>query len=137
MNLIINNRRRISDLQKDFSEAFPFLKIEFFTKAHAYKSVNERGDIITGDKPIGSIRTNNQDGVIELIETRTVAEFEDQLRIQFGLFAQVFRKSGNVWIETSLTDEWTLGIQNKEGYELSRPISYKKYPDESSGMEQE
>jgi len=36
-----------------------------------------------------------------------------------GLFAEVFRKSGNVWIETSLTNDWTLQQQNLEGEEIS------------------
>jgi hypothetical protein len=37
----------------------------------------------------------------------------------YGLSVQVFRKSGNVWLETSATDNWTLRQQNNEGAELS------------------
>jgi hypothetical protein len=32
---------------------------------------------------------------------------------------QVFRKSGNVWLETSATDAWSLKQQNQEGMDLS------------------
>jgi hypothetical protein len=32
----------------------------------------------------------------------------------------VFRKSGKTWLETSVTDDWTLKRQNEEGMELSR-----------------
>jgi len=38
---------------------------------------------------------------------------------RFGLAAQVFRKSGRVWLETIRTDNWTLNDQNKHGRELS------------------
>lgn len=137
MYLIINNHRKISEIQKEFSEAFPFLKIEFFSKPHGYKAGNERRDLIKTDSTLKQIRNKNAEGKVSLLESRTVMDFEFELRETYGLNAQVFRKSGNVWIETSLTDEWTLGIQNKEGLELSQPLSKKKYPDEATGMEQE
>jgi hypothetical protein len=36
-----------------------------------------------------------------------------------GLYVQVFRKSGKVWLETTATDNWSLYKQNEEGQELS------------------
>lgn len=47
-----------------------------------------------------------------------VSELEALLS-KVGLPAQVFRRSGNVWIETSLTNDWTLAQQNYEGELLS------------------
>jgi hypothetical protein len=41
--------------------------------------------------------------------------FQDNL----GLYVQVFRKSGKVWLETTATDNWSLFKQNEEGQELS------------------
>ena len=37
----------------------------------------------------------------------------------YGLGVQVFRKSGNVWLETTVTDSWTLKEQNDQGESLS------------------
>jgi hypothetical protein len=37
----------------------------------------------------------------------------------FNLSVQVFRKSAGTWIETSVTDDWTLKQQNDEGKDLS------------------
>ena len=52
-------------------------------------------------------------------QNETVSTLENELWKNFGLSAQVFRKSGNLWIETSLTDSWTLEQQNREGFEMS------------------
>ena len=37
----------------------------------------------------------------------------------FGLSAQVFRLSGDVWLETTSTDNWTLEEQNSTGQEAA------------------
>ncbi len=53
---------------------------------------------------------------------RTIAELEEEFKARFDLPVQVFRKTGNVWIETSLTQDWTLAQQNREGETLSKNI---------------
>jgi hypothetical protein len=42
----------------------------------------------------------------------TVGELEQSFRDIYGLATQVFRKSGNNWIETTETVDWTLEKQN-------------------------
>ena len=49
----------------------------------------------------------------------TVTDFENALMDQFGLSAQVFRRSGNIWLETTITDYWTLKQQNEHGREIT------------------
>ena len=46
-------------------------------------------------------------------------ELEKIFKDQFGLAVQVFRKSGNLWLETTMTDNWTLQQQNNHGKEIS------------------
>jgi hypothetical protein len=48
-----------------------------------------------------------------------VVELECLFEDQFGLFVQVFRRSGNLWLETTVTDSWSLQKQNEQGKELS------------------
>jgi hypothetical protein len=48
-----------------------------------------------------------------------VSELEQLLGNRYGLGVQVFRKAGNSWVETILTDSWTLEEQNNEGQVLS------------------
>ena len=99
MELIIKNSRKLSDMQRDFNEAFPYLKIEFFSKPHDTKKASLGKDRINSDRTVKSIRTKSVEGKINLTESRTVAEFEGELQSIYGLNVQVFRESGNVWIE--------------------------------------
>ncbi|HEX4851927.1 MAG TPA: hypothetical protein VFV08_14025, partial [Puia sp.] len=65
-------------------------------------------------------------GAIQLDEKQKVGDLEAELKRRFGLNAQVLRRSGNSWIETSLTDDWTLEKQNKEGEMLyNTPVQTK------------
>ena len=50
----------------------------------------------------------------------TVNELEQRFSDVYGLGVQVFRKSGNVWLETTVTDGWTLEQQNKQGESLDK-----------------
>ena len=53
----------------------------------------------------------------------TVTELERQFRELYGLHVLVFRKSGKVWLETTVTDGWTLAEQNNQGEALSALIA--------------
>ncbi len=44
-----------------------------------------------------------------------VGEFEQKFLAKYGLNVQVFRKSGNLWMQTTATDSWTLAEQNRKG----------------------
>jgi hypothetical protein len=71
-----------------------------------------------------------RNGTIELSDYMTVGELENILRTEFGLSAQVSRKSGILWLETTMTDKWTLKQQNDHGKELSEPVTHhNKYTD--------
>ncbi len=67
---------------------------------------------------LGLCRKMHNEGIVDISIDKTVAELESELWIKFGLSAQVFRKTGSVWVETNLTDAWTLERQNIEGQEL-------------------
>jgi len=110
--------RSISDVQNDFARAYPFLKIDFY-------KVNGKVKYGTAEKldKLALLRSCNifQDGEIELYDSMTVLELERKLREEYGAYAQVSRKSGTLWLETTMTDNWTLKQQNDHGRELSEP----------------
>jgi len=60
-----------------------------------------------------------QKGDLLIEETMSVADLEKAFKDQFGLMAQVFRRSGNIWLETSITDKWSLKQQNELGKEIT------------------
>lgn len=75
--------------------------------------------LVTHDTSLSELLKVETNAEYNFSADTTVSTIEQDLEVKFGLHAQVFRKSGNVWIETTLTDSWTLAHQNEEGQELS------------------
>ncbi len=119
MEILITDSKTINEIQKEFSVEFPFLKLEFFDAVPKEDKALPKSKMHSNEKQIGAIRKKHNEGKVAVEKNETVSSLEKKLWKNFGLSAQVFRKSGNVWIETSLTDNWTLEQQNKEGYEMS------------------
>ncbi|HRN58379.1 MAG TPA: hypothetical protein PLL71_18090 [Agriterribacter sp.] len=113
MYLHISTEFPISDVQKAFSNTFPFLKIEFFK--------NRRGadHLLPGDHSMLEAQQKIREGSIEVTGDMKVSELEQALDKLFPLHAQVFRRSGNIWLETTMTNDWTLAHQNEHGREIS------------------
>jgi hypothetical protein len=108
MQLTINNKSRISEIQKKFSEIFPYLKIEFYKIPHKEGMGTPEKYRWTEDKQMNEIRTELNEGIVNLLPGLTPTVFERLLREKFDLYVQVLRKSEKEWIETTSTDDWTL-----------------------------
>ena len=119
MNLHIEPNRLISDIQKEFNKTFPFLKLEFFYNKNQSRSKISGKEIIPHNKKIGEEQKIIADGDIVINDEMKVNELENIFQQKFALSAQVFRKSGNLWLETTMTDNWTLLQQNNHGREIS------------------
>jgi hypothetical protein len=129
MKLQINNTTKFKDLQKKFSQAYPFLKIEFYKKPHGEKELSQKKDIIPIDQTIRKESKLFKPETLDINQDRTVAEIENEFFKKFGIALQVSRKqSGNLWIETSRTDYMTLQRQNEEGEDMNRQVlAHKQY----------
>ena len=68
MHLNIAPNRLISDIQKEFNEAFPFLKIEFFKTKSFSRSDFMAHQIIPSNRKIGDGQQSITDGDIEIAE---------------------------------------------------------------------
>ena len=119
MHLHIAPGRLISDIQKEFNQAFPFLKLEFFSNRSFSRSNFSANELIPSTRKIGDSQLVKKDGDLEISADMKVAELENKFKTDFNLAVQVFRKSGNLWLETTMTDSWTLQQQNKHGMEIS------------------
>ncbi len=122
LKILISDERKLMEIQKDFTLFFPFLKLEFFKAPHKIGDGSAKHLLLDSNKLIKDCRSSRPTLHIEIKESMTVDQLEQLLFENFGLAAQVFRKSGNVWLETSATDNWTLLQQNNEGAELSTQI---------------
>ena len=119
MKIHIHSTDKLEVVQRTFSSAYPFLKLEFFARPHAKGRPTEKQFIINAKRTVDSCNPELTDATISIPTAMTVYEMEQLFQDRLGLFIQVFRKSGKVWLETTATDDWTLFKQNMEGKELS------------------
>src|SRR5690349_8685616 len=66
MFLEINDQSTIKEIQHRFSEEFPFLKIEFYNKAHKKGEGSLGEDKYSHHRRIGEIRTKHHAGSLKL-----------------------------------------------------------------------
>lgn len=134
MKLTIAPDQTIARIQEDFQSAFPYLKLAFFSKPHkAFKSSHAKFLITDPHKKLGDLLKPDLSGVVGVFPEMHVWQLEQLLEKEFGLHVQVFRKSGNTWLETSVTDHLTLEEQNAKGkaaehiqFEFVDPIDYRE-----------
>ncbi len=119
MKININDNRKIFAIQEEFNMMFPFLKIEFFSKPHKVNGPSAKKLMKHNSKTLGECRTIHNKGEITITPGLTVSDLEQRFQDVYGLNVQVFRKSGKIWLETTVTDGWSLDEQNKQGEALS------------------
>lgn len=120
MKIVINDSRKIADIQDEFHKNFPYLKIVFFSETHKPKCETSKALMMHSNKTVGECRTKHNQGTIEIVPFMSVTNLEQYFNNVFGLGVQVFRQSGRAWLETTVTDSWTLDEQNKQGEALSK-----------------
>jgi hypothetical protein len=111
----IYNSKLLKDLQKEFSQVFPYLKIEFFKTPHHEKEGSSESDIWDTELAVSEVNPTIKAGGISLEGKMLVRGFEKIMDEEFGLSVQVYRKSHGSWLQTWMTDIWTLDEQNYRG----------------------
>ena len=125
-SITLNPTTHVEEIKSAFSAIFPYLKWEFFTAPHKAKEGNTKKDMVAGNPKVCDLTDLKGNIQIDFSEQTTVQELEKKIEDQLGLHIQVFRRSGNIWLETTVTDEWTLSFQNEQGKELSEQFDRKK-----------
>lgn len=118
MTLRIEHNSSVADIQHTFSLEYPYLKIEFFEPCHRSVPPRKRKGV-SGETALGNIGKILSPADLEFNEETSVAELEEKFQEMFGISVQVYRRAGNIWIETNITDKWTLKHQNEQGRQLS------------------
>ena len=134
MILDITPESSMGSLQTAFLEAFPGLKLAFFSKPHReFKGSAAKFLLQDREVPLSQLSSKLQAGKLEIGPETVVMDLEQEFEQKFGLHVQVFRKSGNIWLETSVTDNLTLAEQqikasNSENIhqEFVDPLDYRE-----------
>ena len=119
MEFKIEAGRPFEEIQKEFNNVYPYLKIENLGSNNSARN--------NPVKKSCSCRKNNMNKVATncaciINDDTTVADIVNQLCEKFGLCVTVLRKSNNLWIETFLTDSWTLEKQNRAGEQFNASL---------------
>jgi hypothetical protein len=117
MKISISNSSLVGEIKRQFSLGYPFLKLEFLIPQR--QSVKGGHQVIASDNTsLGHIQPAMSEGAMIVEDTTTVGELESFFKNHL-LDVQVFRRSENLWLETTMTDAWTLKKQNSHGKEIS------------------
>ena len=115
----IEDRKTINEIQKEFQSHFPYLKLEFYNAEHKEGKGTLDSMKLNVNTTIGESRTKHNSGEVSIHGNQKVSTLESNFRNFFGLNVQVFRRSANLWLQTTVTDEWTLSEQNETAMEFS------------------
>jgi hypothetical protein len=123
MELTIDKQLSIEKIQRAFNMQYPYLKLMFSLKPELSKGLTESININYSKKPIEKHKQIKHNQSLVVNPEMTVKSLEHEFHSLFGLSIQIYRKSGTVWLETTLSDSWTLEEQNKQGEILSKRIN--------------
>ena len=126
MTITINDKINLYKIQEEFSSLFPFLKLEFYKKVIQRGIVEPRQPIQNMDATLSECRTVFNKETVVISPDMTVTELEKNFHDIYGLSTQVFRKSGNVWLVATVTDNWTLEEQNRQGEMITKQVNERK-----------
>jgi hypothetical protein len=115
LDMTIQDDKTIQDIQSEFNNKFPFLKIEFYGHEHGDHEGSPQSDKLSDAITIDQARTKKTEGDLSIHPNQKVSTLEQNFHDIYGLNVQVFRKSGTVWLQTIATDNWTLQKQNEKG----------------------
>ncbi len=132
--LLIDGKQTVMGLQKAFNRQYPFLKLEFIRDKINKSNRQLKPVLIAPSEMISHVLDKKVTGKIEFNSDTTVNELEQKFLNDYGLYVQVFRKSGNVWLVTTSTDDWTLGQQNEEGKSLAMHFNIEEEIPEDHDM---
>lgn len=120
MKIILEDKLTLVSVQKEFNDMFPYLKVSFFliTKS-ALEGNSTQKSLEKSTKTFGEFRKTKSENIPIITPDMTVSELENQMKNEYGILAQVYRNSGRMWLETTVTDSWTLREQNRQGESLN------------------
>lgn len=113
--MIITDEKKLSDIQEEFRNKFPNLKLEFYRTKHDAGEGNPEQEKLLPEKTIREVRTTHTSGDLSIDGHQKVSTLESNFQEKYGLNVQVFRHSNGIWLQTTATDHWTLAEQNKKG----------------------
>lgn len=121
MQLNILDDTSVKDVQYQFNNFFPFLQIRFFKNTCCSLHTSCTSANVQDDEPVKGLMKINCPLQLHINRETRVCDLMKSFS-DCGLRVQLYRKFGTFWIQTSLTDDWSLERQNQEAQILNMPI---------------
>ncbi len=104
----------LKSIKDQFSAKYPHLKIEFFDIKHAVGEASPKELVYDEAFRIKDIRKEGAMIPVSIHGNLKTSTLEKIFEEELGIFIQVYKKSNNVWIQTTATDDWTLSQQESD-----------------------
>ena len=127
MHIEINDSISLREIQEVFSDFYPYLKIEFYSKRHKKYEASSEASQIDPNVLIGDIKATHVSGVLEILPFYKISEVEREFQQRFGLSAQILRKENRGWEQTTGMDDLTLKEVNEIGRNSSDEFIVEDY----------
>jgi hypothetical protein len=122
MEIFLSSESTIKEINKEFKKSFPLLQLEFYKRKHGFAETSIWEQKFHERTCLKEINRNFKAGIIEVNPLDTVAEFEQKFQRNFGLSVQIYRRMGDIYLETVQTDGFSLKKQNNMGHIAERPV---------------
>ena len=126
--MTIKDSFQLKDIQEQFNAKFPYLKIEFYKNPHAKGGGSPIREQLSPNLVLSEVRIIHAEGELSIHANQKISTLEQAFLDQYGLSVQVFRRSANLWLQTSKTDHWTLKEANIKGEHSVELTQDKIYP---------
>ena len=110
----LTKKSTVQDIFDQFNAQFPYLHLEFYD--HDNEVDHTPDHQVSHNTLLEDLNPELVDTIFAVDPEMTVADFEKMMEDNYHLNIQVFRKSSDIWLQTSATDHWTLEKQNGKGH---------------------
>lgn len=111
----ITQDTKLKNFKEQFSGRYKGLRIEFYQNAHQPYEGTHVQNTLDDEAVMSDLVSVQLPYSLTFDDDMSVNDFEQLLETELGLHAQVFRRSNAIWLQTTKTDDWSLGKQNTKG----------------------
>lgn len=116
MKLHIHDKKKVHEIQNEFSIMFPNLKLDFFTMPEKGQEGTHSKLLVHPSKELSECNTKHAKGELKIEPHMTAADLKKGFKNNFGLHVRVYRKVGDDWLET-IADTLPLEKHNESAAE--------------------
>ncbi len=110
----LTKKSTVQDIFDQFNVQFPYLHLEFYDQENGIDQTQSHQ--VSHQTLLEDLNSELIDTVFVVSPEMTVSDFEKMMKDKYQLHIQVFRRSSDIWLQTSATDHWTLEKQNGKGH---------------------